>query len=158
MDIIQIIEEIEDLIDDAASVPFSKKVMIDADKIHVYLDEIKTNLPEEVKQAQWINEEKERILAEAKREADSIKSEAQIEADKVMQDAKKRFEALINDHDITRQAEEYGEQIVRKAEQNAKTLQMQSITYVDEMLGTTQDKLKEILNVLEENRNELRDN
>src|SRR5699024_8443574 len=158
MDIIQIIEEIEDLIDDAASVPFSKKVMIDADKIHVYLDEIKTNLPEEVKQAQWINEEKERILAEAKREANSIKSEAQIEADKVMQDAKKRFEALINDHDITRQAEEYGEQIVRKAEQNAKTLQMQSITYVDEMLGTTQDKLKEILNVLEENRNELRDN
>lgn len=158
MDIIQIIEEIEDLIDDAASVPLSKKVMIDADKIHVFLDEIKTNLPEEVKQAQWINEEKERILAEAQRESDSIKAEAQREADQVMQDAKKRFEALINEHDITRQAEEYGEQIVRRAEQNAKTLQMQSITYVDEMLGTTQDKLKEILNVLEENRNELRDN
>ena len=158
MDIIQIIEEIEDLIDDAASVKKNKKVMIDADKIHVFLDEIKTNLPEEVKQAQWINEEKERILAEAQRESDSIKAEAQREADQVMQDAKKRFEALINEHDITRQAEEYGEQIVRRAEQNAKTLQMQSITYVDEMLGTTQDKLKEILNVLEENRNELRDN
>lgn len=158
MDIVQLINEVEDMLEDAPSVPLSKKVMVDADKIHDVLEEIKQNLPEEVRQAQWINSEKDRIKSDAQKEADAIVLNAQKEADAILIDAQKRFDLLINEHDITKQAEDYGEQIVRKAEQNAQTLHMQSMTYVDEMLGATQDKLKEILTVLEENRKELREN
>lgn len=156
MDLIQLIEEMEDLLDGASTVPFSKKVMVDADEVLEILTEMREALPEEIKQAQWVTEEKERILTEAEREADAIRKAAQKDADDMNKDAQKRFEALINEHDITRQAEKYGEEIVSKAEQNARVLKMQSITYVDEMLATTQNKIQDLLVVLEDNRKELK--
>lgn len=156
MDLIQLIEEMEDLMDEASTVPFSKKVMVDADEVLEILSEMREALPEEIKQAQWVTEEKERIVTEADREADAIRKAAQKDADDMNKDAQKRFEALINEHDITKQAEKYGEEIVSKAEQNARVLKMQSITYVDEMLATTQNKIQDLLIVLEENRKELK--
>ncbi|NMB14493.1 MAG: ATPase, partial [Gallicola sp.] len=118
MDLIQLIEEMEDLMDGASTVPFSKKVMVDADEVLEILTEMREALPEEIKQAQWVTEEKERIVTEAEREADAIRKGAQKDADGMNKDAQKRFEALINEHDITKQAEKYGEEIVSKAEQN----------------------------------------
>lgn len=156
MDLIQLIEEMEDLMDGASTVPFSKKVMVDADEVLEILTEMREALPEEIKQAQWVTEEKERIVTEAEREADAIRKGAQKDADEMNKDAQKRFEALINEHDITKQAEKYGEEIVSKAEQNARVLKMQSITYVDEMLATTQNKIQDLLVVLEDNRKELK--
>ena len=61
MDLIQLIEEMEDLMDGASTVPFSKKVMVDADEVLEILTEMREALPEEIKQAQWVTEEKERI-------------------------------------------------------------------------------------------------
>lgn len=130
--------------------------MVDADEVLEILSEMREALPEEIKQAQWVTEEKERIVTEADREADAIRKAAQKDADDMNKDAQKRFEALINEHDITKQAEKYGEEIVSKAEQNARVLKMQSITYVDEMLATTQNKIQDLLIVLEENRKELK--
>ena len=156
MDLIQLIEEMEDLMDGASTVPFSKKVMVDADEVLEILTEMREALPEEIKQAQWVTEEKERIVTEAEREADAIRKGAQKDADDMNKDAQKRFEALINEHDITKQAEKYGEEIVSEAEQNARVLKMQSITYVDEMLATTQNKIQDLLIVLEDNRKELK--
>lgn len=58
MDVLQIIEEIEDLLDEASTVPFSKKVMVDTDEVFHLLQQIRQGLPGEIKQAQWVNEEK----------------------------------------------------------------------------------------------------
>lgn len=157
MDINQLIEELEDIIDDGGSVPFSKKVLVDADEMTDILSEMRKSLPEEIKQAQWVADEKDRILSEADREAKSIIDDARKQSDEIVNDGRNRVQNMVDEHEITKKAEEYGEEIVTKAEQNARMLKSQSINYVDEMLLATQDKLKELLAVLEENRNELRE-
>ena len=119
MEMIKLIEEMEDLLDDASSVPFSKKVMIDADEFSKLIKEMRDNLPEEVKQAKWINEERDRILSDAQKMAEDIKISSQKEADIIMIEAQKKFDALINEHDITKQAKKYGAEIVSKEEQKA---------------------------------------
>lgn len=156
MDVLQIIEEIEDLLDEASTVPFSKKVMVDTDEVFHLLQQIRQNLPGEIKQAQWVNEEKDRILAEAERDAQTIKDNAGKEADKIVNDAKDTFNNMISEHEITKSANDFAENIVTKAEENAKVLKTQSMTYVDEMLAATQERLKDILNDLEEDRKELK--
>ncbi|WP_300409794.1 ATPase [Lagierella sp.] len=156
MDVNQIIEEIEDLLDDASTVPFSKKVLVDSDDILHLLQQIRQGLPAEIKQAQWVNEEKDKILAEAERDAEEIKNNAGREADKIINDAKETFNNMISDHEITKSANRYAEDIVTKAEKNAMILKNESMTYVDELLATTQDKLKDILSDLDEDRKELR--
>lgn len=156
MDVLQIIEEIEDLLDDASTVPFSKKVMVDTDEVYHLLQQMRQGLPAELKQAQWVNEEKDRILAEAKRDAETIKGQANEEAGAITDKAKETFNKMIAENEITKSANKFAEEIVSKAEKNARVLRSQSITYVDEILSTTQSKLKDMVDSLEEDRKELK--
>ena len=61
-DINELIDEIEDIMDNASSVPFSRKVSVDPDEIFEIVRDMRDSLPTEIKNAQWINEEKDRIL------------------------------------------------------------------------------------------------
>jgi len=56
MEILKLIDEIEDIIENGSSVPFSSKVMIDADEIYDIISEIRIKLPDEIKQANWIKQ------------------------------------------------------------------------------------------------------
>ena len=75
--ITDLILEMEDIMDEASSVPFSKKIAVDPDEIYEILNEMKDSLPEEIKQAQWVTDEKDRILSEASAEADNRLSQAE---------------------------------------------------------------------------------
>ena len=67
MDILMLIDEIEDIIEAGTTVPFSGKVMIDKEEVLEIIKEIRIKLPDEIKQAAWIKEERQRILAQAQK-------------------------------------------------------------------------------------------
>ena len=67
MDILMLIDEIEDIVEAGTSVPFSGKVMIDKEEVLEIIKEIRIKLPDEIKQAAWIKEERQRILAQAQK-------------------------------------------------------------------------------------------
>lgn len=156
MDIIQLVEEIEDLIENAGSVPFSNKVMIDADELYDILHDMRQSLPEEIKQANWISEEKDRILDEAKSEADTIISNANNEHDNIIKSAREQANQMVSEHQIVSEARDMAQNIHSEAVQSAREMQVQSITYVDDLLANAQNNLQNTLNVIDENRNELR--
>lgn len=156
MDILQLVEELEDLLEDASSVPLSRKVMVDPDEIFEILKEIRQNLPEEIKQAMWITEEKERILTEAQQEANEIRASATKEAERMRTEAQNRLQEMISEHDITRSAENLAREIEMKADQNARAISMQATTYIDDMFASAQGKLADLLSILDESRAELR--
>lgn len=145
MDILKLIDEIEDIIENGSSVPFSSKVMIDVDEIYDIISEIRIKLPDEIKQANWIKEERQRILAEAQKEADTIVNEAEL-----------RLQELIEDDEITRKAKELAEEITTKAQNNAKEIRLGALEYADNILASTQEDLKKLIEILNENRQELR--
>lgn len=152
-----LINDIQFVIDDAGTVPFSKKVLVDSDEIEQILNEMKNSLPEEIKQAKWINEEKDKIISAADQEKNTIIDNARKEADEIIKNAQQRAEELISENTITEQATKYGEDLVERAEDNARMLKEQSVNYVDEILAITEDRLHEILDELASNRNELKE-
>ena len=145
MEILELIDRIEDLVEESSSLPFSKKVMVDSEALFFILKEMRENIPEEIKQAEWIHEEKDRILNDATKDASQIKA-----------DAESRYEKMINENDVVVAAESKANEIILKAEQNAKTIKMQTNTYVDDVLSKTQEKLRDLITVLDNNRSELR--
>lgn len=155
MDIIRLVEEIEDLIENAGSVPFSKKVMIDADELYDILHDIRKSLPEEIKQANWIAEEKERILQDAGAEASNIIENAHKEEENIIKDARSRADKMVDDHQIVQEARDKAQAIHEKAEAAARDMKVQSINYVDELLASSQTNLENVLKTISENRNEL---
>ena len=156
MEILELIDRIEDLVEESSSLPFSKKVMVDSEALFFILKEMRETIPEEIKQAEWIHEEKDRILNDATKDANQILEQANKEASQIKADAESRYEKMINENDVVVAAESKANEIILKAEQNAKTIKMQTNTYVDDVLSKTQEKLRDLITVLDNNRSELR--
>ena len=155
MDILQLIEELEDEMDDATSIPLSKKVAIDPDTIFEIIKEIRASLPEEIRQAKWVNEERDRILQEANDQAQQLIDQAKQRAAESDQDTQKRFNELVNDHRITQEATKKGEAMIEQAKEQSRQIRQSVFAYVDEILSNTQDNLNSVIAELDHNRSEL---
>src|SRR5664280_2333045 len=76
MDVLVLIDKLDDIIHNARSVPLTDSVMIDREEIYDILDQMRSTIPEEIKQARWIVKERQEMLAEAKQEAERILADA----------------------------------------------------------------------------------
>lgn len=155
MDILQLVDELEDLMEDASGVPLSRKVMVDPDEIFEILKEIRERLPQEIRDAMRITEDEQRILGDANRQAEEIRSNANRDADRIRTEAQNRLQEMINDHDITKSAQNLAHEIESKAEQNARSISMQATQYIDSMFVNAQNKLQELNSIIDESRQEL---
>lgn len=145
MNVLRLLEELEDIIESGSSIPFAHKVLIDRTDALELIKEIRIQLPDEVKQAQWIKEERQRILVEAQQEADTIKEEAN-----------KHIKVMIQQDEITKKARKQAEDIIAQAQVNAKEMRLGARDYVDGLLASTEQKLIKLVETLQENRNEIK--
>jgi len=129
MKIIDLIQDIEDILETASGFPLTGKVMVSPDEIREILKEIKQELPEEIQQAQWIKNERQRILDDAKAEYDRLISVANEKA-----------EQLVEENDITLRAKKRADEIMRVTEQNVKDLKLGTFDYIDDVLYNFQEK------------------
>ncbi len=104
MEIFTLLETLEDILERSKGVPFSTKCVVDKDEVLEIIKEVRLKLPDELKQAKWVKEERQRILDEAQREADSIVKEAE-----------NRIISMIDEHEITRKAYEKKAEIIEKS-------------------------------------------
>ena len=68
MDVLALIDKLDDLVHNARAVPLTDQVRIDREAVYELLDQMRSTIPEEIKQARWIVKERQEMLAEAKRE------------------------------------------------------------------------------------------
>ena len=135
MKVLALLEEMEDIVDSASAVPLTGKIMVDPNFVFEIIREIKDALPNEFQQAQWIKNEKDRILNEAKQEYDAVIIEAE-----------RRAEELINENRINIEAQKRALEITRVTETNTKALKMNTYGYIDNLLYDFQEKM-DMLNV-----------
>lgn len=145
MDVLDLINEMEDLIEDGSGVPLTKKVMVDKIDILDIIKEIRIRLPDEVQQASWIKSERQRIIDEAEREAQNI-----------IENAKLKAEELVSDDNITIAAEQRAEETIYRAQETAREIRTGSLEYADDILMKTQQELQSLVELINNNREELR--
>ena len=123
MKVLELLEELEDLVDEATGLPLTGKIMVDAEEIFQIVREIRLALPDDVQQAKWIRDERDRILAEAK-----------TEYERIIREAKKQADYLVETDDITIRATKLAAEIKQDAETHARVMRMRTYDYVDKML------------------------
>lgn len=133
MKVLELLDEIEEIVDTSSGFPLTGKILVDADEILEIVKEIRVELPDEIQQAQWIKDERQRILDEAKNEYENI-----------LKDAKAQAEALIENDDITVKAKIRADEIMRVAESNVRALKMGTFDYIDSILFNFQNKMDEL--------------
>ncbi|KAB3535218.1 ATP synthase F0 subunit B [Alkaliphilus pronyensis] len=146
MRVLKLIEELEDIIENGSSIPFANKVMVDRNDALEIIKEIRIHLPDEIKQAQWIKEERQKILIEAQQEADLI-----------LEEANKHIREMVEEDEITKKAQKQAEDIVKQAQSSAKEMRIGAREYVDQLLGLTEEKLLEVIGTIKENRSEIKE-
>ena len=133
MKVLELLDELKDIIDTSTGFPLTGKVLIDAEEVLEIVNEIRLELPAEIQQAQWIKDERQRILEEAKKEYDNVLREARLQA-----------EALIESDDIMIKSKIKADEILRMADASAKNLKMGTLEYIDGILFNFQEKMEKL--------------
>jgi len=144
MDVLALIDKLDDLIHNARPVPLTDQVRIDREAIYELLDEMRSTIPEEVKQARWIVKERQEMLAEAKRESERIIGEAR---ERAAQEA--------SEQEIVKRAEREAAQIVEEARLREREVRLGAEDYADEVLGTLEVNLGKFMAAVQRGRERL---
>lgn len=166
MEILTLVELLEEVIEDASAIPFSTKIVIDKEDISEILRRLNVTVPEEIRRAKWIKDEKDQILLEAKKEAEEMIRSAQeeqerllnhskFEENRIIEEARTLADKLVSEHEITSLAENHCRALVKEAEGTAQSIKEGAYEYADNMLSELQKQLNHLNKTVEENRNEL---
>ncbi|MBP0977998.1 MAG: vacuolar-type H+-ATPase subunit H [Oscillospiraceae bacterium] len=120
----EILEQMEELLDKSALMPFSQnKMIIDSERLRELIDDIRLNIPQEIKRAKLIDFDCERIIKEAEQKAEQI-----------VQQAEERAKALVSGDTIVKEAKQRAAEIVSQAQARSKEIRSATSSYVDNML------------------------
>jgi vacuolar-type H+-ATPase subunit H len=144
MDVLVLIDKLDDIIHNARSVPLTDSVMIDREEMYDILDQMRSTIPEEIKQARWIVKERQEMLAEAKQEAERVLTEAQERADR-----------LASETEVVRLAERNAEQVMEDARERERETRLGAEDYADEVLGNLEINLDKFIGAVRRGRERL---
>ena len=145
MEVLEIIDMIQDVVDKSMAIPFFGTAIVDKEELLDLIQEIRLNLPDDLKQAKWVKEERQHILTEAQKEADAM-----------IKNAEEKIVAMIDEHEITQKAYEQANEILAAAQNNARELRLGTKQYVDDVLGNLEEQVSKTLATIKNNRNEFR--
>lgn len=132
VNIIELLEYLQDLVENSPKVPMSNKIMVDKREVIEIVDQIINYMPDQFKKAEWVMNERERILNEAKKEYDSVRKETMT-----------MMRQNIENHDIVREAKLRAEEIISAAQRDAKAIRLGSRDYSDEILSQLDEEIEE---------------
>ena len=145
MELFNVLNELEELVENSPKIPLTRRVLIDEDKLLDFLDRMRTSLPEEVRQAKWVLQEREKVLADSKKEAVQILEEAQ-----------KQLSKQAEESEIVYQAKKIAEEVVQKAEAIAGEIKQGARDYADDILSGLESELDKLINQIKNGRIELK--
>lgn len=127
MNIDELLEMLDEIIDSGVKIP-GKKTIIDADRLRAIVDDIRLNLPTEIKQAKGIVADRAEIITEAKQSADNM-----------IRAAEERAKALVAQEEITQLAQAKAGEIISNAQVKSREMRKAAQDFVDDLM-TRADK------------------
>jgi len=152
MDILHLVDRLErEIIQKSTLIPLTVYRLVDEEHALELIDQMRISLPDEIKNAKRIYQERDRIIAQANEEASRLVELAQTEAaDLVQRDA------------ISGAADRRAETIIERAQRDAQVIKLESDEYVMQVLSELEAHLMRSLTVvqngldkLEEDRREI---
>lgn len=128
MDLLELIDVLEETVEKGTSIPLSGRSLMDKEELLDLIEEIRLNLPEDLKQARWVKEERQHILHEAQNEADGI-----------IADAKAKAEEMVMEEEVVVQAQQKAEEIVEQAQNHAREIRESIMQYSDSLLAKVEE-------------------
>ena len=125
----------DDLLDKSVTVPFSnKKCMVDSEKLREYIDNIRYNLPTEIKKAKQMVADRTDII-----------SDANVQAEEIIKNAEERAKTLVSESEIVKRAQEAANDLTAQAKQMDQSIRRAMTDRLDSTLGDAEKALEKAL-------------
>ncbi len=142
MDIEQLIDALEDKIDSCITIPIWGRGIVNKEELLDMIADIRVKFPDEMKQAKWVKDERQRIISDAQKEAAGI-----------IKAAEEKIAIMVNEHDITQQAYEKANQLIDSAQRDAHDIRIGANQYADDVLRALEEELIKTADTIRANRN-----
>ena len=131
MNVDELLDLLDETLEESTNLLFTGgKRMVDVDKVRDIIDDVRLNMPAEIKQAKAIVNDRAEIVAGARREAEGI-----------IKKAEDRARALVDQQEIVRQAQQKAAEILSSAHQQSREMRTTITDYCENMLRQTEESL-----------------
>lgn len=144
MDILYLVDRLENLIASSRRMPLVNQIIIKEGDILGIVDQMRTSIPDEIKQARRIIQDKERIIAQAQADAANILTRAREETERVMNREGLLHAAEERSKELVEQANRQSQEMLRRAEEHSERLRVEADGYVIETLRALREHLMSI--------------
>jgi cell division septum initiation protein DivIVA len=130
IEIQHLVDRLESLLNESWLIPLTSNRIIDEEEYLDIIDQMRITIPAGIKQAKRIQQEKERIIAQAQEEAERIVAQAREQA-----------ASITNEHEVLKDAETKAEALLKQAQQQAEDVKADADDYVIEVLSELEEQL-----------------
>ena len=134
MDILHLVDRLEELFNESRPIWFTHNVVVDEDRMLDIIDQMRVSIPDEIKKAQQLLAQRDRILAQAQEEANRTVALAREKGDK-----------LVDKDPVTQAAQVRADQIVAQAKLESEQTKRDADEYVMQTLLSLQSETEKIL-------------
>ena len=145
MEVLHVIDALEELVTKSHTMPLTGKCLLEREELVEMIRLLRQKLPEDVKQAKWIREERQRIITEAQKEAGTI-----------LKEAEGRIAAMIDEHEIARMADEKAAEVMAAARRASREIRVGTNEYADGVLMKLEEFLRSKMQEVQGYREELK--
>jgi hypothetical protein len=126
------LDRLEAVLNESRQLPFSAGALVDRDRCYDIINQLRVAIPQEVKRAQRMQQERERIIAQAKEEAERIVILAREQAESLAEEQRFVEQVETEAQDVRRGADEYALSVLQELESNL----LRQLTTVRNGIGT----------------------
>ena len=146
MSIERMLDQLDELLEKSWELPFSGgKTVVDAERVMEVIDTIRLELPREIQQAKAVVSERNNIINDAKKEAESI-----------VRVAEDRAKALVEENEIVKEAKAKANELCEKSKAKAREMQKAASDYADDLMRRTDEVLAQSLDEVRKTRQSLK--
>ena len=144
MDTRKLLEELDYVVMTGREVPLTNKRLVDQDEVARIIDAINSSLPNELENAKRIVADKERVMMDAQKQAETIIAQA-----------KDYIAKITEESELVKNAQERANEIIANANQTADTMQQNALEYATDVLKYVEENMEGTLDSLRKNRESL---
>lgn len=133
VDILYLLDQLEEVLGAGSRVPLTSRTLVDEQEILDILDQIRVSVPEELKVARRITDERDQVIADAR-----------AEADRILRDADAVAAERVGEHHLVRSAEMRAADIEDRALQQAADIRREADAYARRVLQKLRDQIGQL--------------
>ncbi len=145
MTIDDLLDLMDESLEDAFTVPLTGKRMVDVEKLRDIIDDIRLNLPTEIRQAKAIVQDRAEIIEGARRESEAI-----------IKKAEERARVIVSEQEIVKASQQRAHEIMQSAQQQARDMRVSVTKYSENVLRQTEEQLAKSITEVKSVRSSLR--